>query len=63
MPSRDLQQSDAAPSPATWESTPWIPEDRVVEEPLRLGAREPVMQLTDENVVDADLDGDAIRRV
>jgi hypothetical protein len=63
MPRPELQQSEnGTVSPATWESSPWTPEDRVAEEPLRLGAREEPLRLTDEHVVDAPLDGDSIVR-
>ena len=64
MPRPVLQQPESgAVAPSNWESSPWNAQERVVEEPLRLGAREQPLQLSDEHVVEAALDGDSIRRV
>lgn len=61
MPRPDVQQApiDAVLSP-TWEATPWVPEERNVEEPKRAG--EPPIRLSDEHVIDLQESG-AIRRV
>ncbi|HUJ25243.1 MAG TPA: hypothetical protein VLW85_04440 [Myxococcales bacterium] len=64
MPRPQVEQpTSASPSPANWESSPWLPEDRAVEEPFRLGAREEPLRLSDEHVVEAALDSESIRRV
>lgn len=65
MPRPDFQpQSESGLTPATWESTPWSPDDRVVEEPMKLGPRdEPLMLAATDHVIDASLESDSIRRV
>jgi hypothetical protein len=63
MPRPQIQQPESGSrTPSNWESTPWSPEDRVVDEPLRLSAREEPMRLDDDHVIDLPLDGDSIRR-
>jgi len=44
-----------------FECTPWLAQERILEEP-RSGAEEPLQLALDEHVVDAPLDGEAIRR-
>ncbi len=63
MPRPDLQQPESAVTPQTWESSPWNAEDRVVEEPMRLGAREQPLRLDEDHVIDAPLESESIRRV
>ena len=59
MPQRQLKQPpvEEVRSPS-WESTPWLAQERVVEEPPR--AAEPPLHLSDEHVVEASLAGDSI---
>jgi hypothetical protein len=57
MPDLDLVPSEQKPTSA-WEQAPWRATERVVEELAR--PAEPPLQLTDEGVVDAPLDGDSI---
>ena len=61
MPHSDVQQPESsAVAPPAWESAPWIPEDRTVEEPRR--APEPPLRLSSENVIEAVLESESIRR-
>jgi hypothetical protein len=61
MPRPAFQQPESgAPTPPAWESLPWTPEDRVVEEPR--SEREQPLRLSDDHVLDAALDSDSIRR-
>ena len=50
MPSRDLQETsqDTLVSSA-WESTPWVPEERVV---LEMKSDGPPLHLSDDNVIE-----------
>lgn len=59
MPMRDLQTPapDNAPH-ANWESSPWVPEERMV---MELQSSEPVLELSDDNVVDIEESGGIVR--
>ena len=59
MAQPDLQQPCFEIPPLFWESSPWVPEDRAIEEPRRL--REAPLRLSDEHLVEASLAGDSIR--
>jgi hypothetical protein len=61
MPRPDFQQSESgAAAPPAWESSPWVPEDRTIEEPR--SAREEPLRLSEEHVIDSVLDSESIRR-
>jgi hypothetical protein len=55
----NLQKLGSRIAPPAWESTPWVPEDRIVEEPRRTLERP--LRLSEEHVVEASLAGDSIR--
>jgi hypothetical protein len=55
------QQSLEGPRSLAFECVPWIPPERVLDEPRAL-EEQPLRLELDEHVVDAALDGDAIRR-
>ena len=59
MAQPDLQQPGSEIAPPSWESAPWVPEDRAIEEPRR--PREAPLRLSDEHLVEASLAGDSIR--
>jgi hypothetical protein len=46
----------------TFERTPWLAQERVLEEPRRR-PEEPMQLADDDNVIDVPLDGEAIVRV
>jgi hypothetical protein len=58
MAQPNLQKPGPRTAPPAWEATPWIPQERTVEEP-QISA-EPALQLSDEHVVDVPLAGDSI---
>jgi hypothetical protein len=45
-----------------FECVPWVAQERVLDEPPRAALEQPLRLAIDEHVVDAALDGDAIRR-
>jgi hypothetical protein len=51
-----------SPQQPTFERTPWVAREVIVEEPRRAQDEAPLQLAGDENVVDAMLDGEAIRR-
>jgi len=51
-----------APRPASFECTPWLAQERVLEEP-RPRPSEPLRLAIDGNLVEEPLDGEAIVRV
>jgi hypothetical protein len=59
--SQPKQQPGSARTPP-FESSPWTARELVLEEPRRLSGP-PLSLEQNEHVVDASLDGDAIRRV
>ncbi|HZX93111.1 MAG TPA: hypothetical protein VFE90_01235 [Myxococcales bacterium] len=60
MPQNQTQPlPDDVRSPS-WESVPWVAQERSVEEPQR--APEPPLGLSDEHVIDAPLESAAILR-
>ena len=61
MPRPDFQQTDSGTrTPPSWESSPWMPEDRVVEEPRR--PREEPLRLSSEHLLESTLESESIRR-
>ena len=61
MPQNQTQPlPDDVRSPS-WESVPWVAQERSVEEPQR--APEPPLCLSDEHVIDVPLESAAILRV
>jgi hypothetical protein len=55
----NLQTPVSRIAPPAWESTPWIPEERTIDEP-RLTLERP-LRLSDEHIIEASLAGDSIR--
>jgi hypothetical protein len=49
-----------AVSPPAWEASPWVPEDRTVEEPR--SPREEPLRLSEEHVIDSVLASESIVR-
>lgn len=61
MPRPHLQQPESGTiAPPSWESAPWVPEDRTVEEPHR--PPEPPLRLSSEHVLEAPIESESIRR-
>jgi hypothetical protein len=60
-PTQIEAQADAVSS-TTFECTPWLALERVLEEP-RPRPEEPFRLAMDEHMVDDSLDGEAIRRI
>jgi len=60
MPRTELQQPQVELALPAWESAPWVPEDRVVDEPRR--SSEPPLHLSNDHVINSTLESDSVRR-
>ena len=61
MPRPEFQQTKSDLAPPAWESAPWMPEERIVEE--RRDEEQAPLRLSDEHLIQEALGSDSIRAV